>query len=273
MPTWGRTSAASTNDSGTINSTFRGMGGTSPNTDGMTLDSVSVYLAQGSGGEVRVAVYTGGALDNPAGATLLEDLGVVSLPSTASPAFTTVNSVSNPAIPKNAPLWIMAKNDGGGVTAYWYTSSAGAGDFQTARGRVGMTGATNGVADGSAYPNPLDGTAAFASAWYPFYLTYSEAVSGPTITVQPVAQQVREGTTATFTVAATGTGTLAYAWTKNGTAIGTDSATLAFTAALGDNTASIVCEVTDDNGTTATTPATLTVTPSPRVLLSFRPPA
>jgi hypothetical protein len=102
---------------------------------------------------------------------------------------------------------------------------------------------------------------------------WAEVAVGPTITVQPVAQQVREGTTATFTVAATGTGTLAYAWTKNGTAIGTDSATLAFTAALGDNTASIVCEVTDDNGTTATTPATLTVTPAPRVLLSFRPPA
>ena len=38
----------------------------------------------------------------------------------------------------------------------------------------------------------------------------------PTITTQPTAQSIAAGATATFTVAATGTGTLSYQWKKNG---------------------------------------------------------
>src|SRR5271168_5514763 len=42
----------------------------------------------------------------------------------------------------------------------------------------------------------------------------------PTITTQPQSQSVMVGSTATFSVVATGTAPLSYQWSENGTAIG-----------------------------------------------------
>lgn len=45
----------------------------------------------------------------------------------------------------------------------------------------------------------------------------------PKVTVQPVAQEVKVGGVATFTVGATGTGPLSFSWTKGGQPVGLDS--------------------------------------------------
>src|SRR5436305_9824069 len=50
-------------------------------------------------------------------------------------------------------------------------------------------------------------------------LTVNSAATAPSITTQPASQTVTVGQTATFTVVATGTAPLSYAWRKNGTAI------------------------------------------------------
>lgn len=170
MPTWGQTVTTNATNSTALNSTFRLMGGTSPNTAGMTLNSVSLDLS-GSGQSIRVAVYTGGTLTNPTGATLVEDLGQLTI--NGARQFFTVNSASSPSLPQNATLWIAVKMGASGATGYWSTSSADAGDFQTARGRADQTGQTNGTNVTLAFPSTLDGTANFSPAWYPWYLTYT----------------------------------------------------------------------------------------------------
>jgi len=90
---------------------------------------------------------------------------------------------------------------------------------------------------------------------------YATYVQGPTITAQPNNQSVYVGQTATFTVTATGTGTLHYQWKDDGSNVGTDSSTYAPTVALADNGSIIRCDVSDDNGTTPSNNVLLTVSP------------
>ena len=86
--------------------------------------------------------------------------------------------------------------------------------------------------------------------------------SAPTITTQPASATATVGRTATFSVAASGGGTLTYQWSKNNSAIpGATNATYTTpgtTAA--DNNASFTVAVSNGSGTpAASTPATLTV--------------
>jgi dipeptidase len=82
--------------------------------------------------------------------------------------------------------------------------------------------------------------------------------SGLAITTNPASQSVADGSSVTFTVAASGgTTPYSYQWYKNGTAVsGATSASYTFTAASGDNGATFYATVTDS----ATIPATVTST-------------
>jgi hypothetical protein len=84
----------------------------------------------------------------------------------------------------------------------------------------------------------------------------------PVITSQPLPQTVYAGQAATFTIAATGTGTLHYQWKDDGANVGTDSAAYTPTTVLSDNGSIIACVVTDDNGSTTSSTATLFVLPT-----------
>ncbi len=82
----------------------------------------------------------------------------------------------------------------------------------------------------------------------------------PTITTQPANQTVTVGQTATFTVAATGTAPLTYAWFFNGAAAGTNSATYS----IGNTTASqsgaqVYVKVSNATGSATSNTVTLTV--------------
>ncbi len=85
------------------------------------------------------------------------------------------------------------------------------------------------------------------------------------ITAQPVSQTVTVGQTATFSVAATGNGTLSYQWKKNGVAInGATSATYTTPATVAsDSGSSFTVVVTDSSGNLTSNAATLTVTAAP----------
>lgn len=107
--------------------------------------------------------------------------------------------------------------------------------------------------------------------------TQYTAPSGPTITAHPSNQTVTEGQSASFTVSATGSGTLLYQWQEDtgswGNLSGETSSTLSFTpAALSDNGRVFRCVVTDDFGSENSTSATLTVNPLP-VITSHPEPA
>lgn len=81
------------------------------------------------------------------------------------------------------------------------------------------------------------------------------------ILAQPVSVSTVEGHTATFHVSASGSGTLAYQWKKNGTIIvGATQATYTTPAlALSDSGAAFTCDVTGDLGTVASNAAIVTV--------------
>lgn len=89
----------------------------------------------------------------------------------------------------------------------------------------------------------------------------------PTISSQPASQTVATGQTATFSVTATGTGTLTYQWKKNGTAIsGATSASYTTPAtAASDNGAVFTVTITGTSGSVTTSGATLTVNAPPSI--------
>ncbi len=89
---------------------------------------------------------------------------------------------------------------------------------------------------------------------------------GPTITSWLAPQTVGEGTTATFNVVATGAGTVHYQWKLNGSNVGTDSSSYTTaTLTMADSGSTVQCVVTDNNGSTSTNLAYLTVVPLPHV--------
>ena len=87
----------------------------------------------------------------------------------------------------------------------------------------------------------------------------------PSITAQPTDADVKEGQTAQFTVAASGTAPLAYQWSKNGTAISGANASSYTTgpATRADDGAQFVVAVTNSAGTATSNTAKLSVTPVP----------
>ena len=89
----------------------------------------------------------------------------------------------------------------------------------------------------------------------------------PSITAQPASQTVTVGQTATFKVAATGTGTLTYQWKKGGTAISgaTASTYTTPTTVAGDNGSSFTVTITNSVGNVTSNAATLTVNVPPSI--------
>lgn len=84
--------------------------------------------------------------------------------------------------------------------------------------------------------------------------------AGPAITAQPQHNSVLAGQPAVFTIAATTSGgALSYQWKFNGSNVGSNAATYGRVAVLPDDGGAITCDVTDDNGTTSSTSATLGV--------------
>lgn len=95
------------------------------------------------------------------------------------------------------------------------------------------------------------------------------AAGGPTITQQPLPQDVCPGSTATFTVTATGQGTTTYQWQRNGGNLadsgrisGVTTDTLQITEVDSADLAEYRCILTDANGNTRSTSAPLTLAPT-----------
>lgn len=91
-------------------------------------------------------------------------------------------------------------------------------------------------------------------------------ISPPTITSQPVSTTVGKGNSVSFTVNATGTGTLTYQWFKDGTAIsGATSKTFTIAAAADSDEADYYVEVSNSAGPTRSNTVTLTVRDAPTI--------
>ena len=91
----------------------------------------------------------------------------------------------------------------------------------------------------------------------------SSTVSAPTITTQPSSQTVTSGSAATFSVTATGDGTLSYQWYKDSSAIsGATSASYTISSTSSSDAGSYYVVVTNSGGSTTSSTATLTVSTS-----------
>ena len=89
---------------------------------------------------------------------------------------------------------------------------------------------------------------------------YGTAATAPSISTQPASATVTAGTSVTFTVVASGTGTLSYQWKKAGANIsGATSASYTIASPQTTDAGSYTVAVTNSVGTTTSSAATLTV--------------
>jgi poly(3-hydroxybutyrate) depolymerase len=162
----------------------------------------------------------------------------------------------------------------GQPASFWVSATGSAPlSYQWQKNGVNLPGAT-----ANFYTTPLTAAAdngalfraivtnAWGSATSPTAtLSVRAAPAGPTITTAPTAQVVTAGQPVTFSVGATGAGTLTYQWQKNGLSLaGATGPTFTMPATITpDNGAAFRVNVTDSQGTTTSPRATLTVQPAP----------
>lgn len=175
---WGRDDATGFTGTGSAHS--RSMGGTSPSQDGMIIESVSIFLGAQTG-DVRLAVYESGDLDDPNGAHLLWDAGTVNPGGTQG--WYTINHPSGGVAWASATTTWIAWKRNTGVNVFYSTASTDSGDFQTARGRNDNNFSQ---VPGTAYPATYSDTGTFANFWYAMYVTYTT----PDVTVATTGTQV-----------------------------------------------------------------------------------
>ena len=207
--------------------------------------------------------------------------------SAAGPSITTQPSNTTVTAPSTATFTVAASATGGGTLSYqWQRSTNSGGSWSNVSTGTGgttasYTTAATSVTGGSA--NNADqyrcavtetgGTNAGTVNSSAAILTVNAAAAGPTINTQPSSSTVTAPATATFTVAATTSGgALSYQWQRNSANIsGANSAsyTTPDTTVTGGSANSgdlYRCVVTDSNGSTTSSAATLTVNPAPGVL-------
>jgi len=140
----------------------------------------------------------------------------------------------------------------GGATAASYTTPATVASDNGASFTVTVTGTSGSVTSTAAT------------------LTVNAPPAPPSITTQPANKTVVVGQTATFSVTATGAGTLTYQWKKGGTSIGgaTSSSYTTPATATGDSGTQFTVTVTNSVGNTTSNPATLTVNAAATLILN-----
>ena len=159
-----------------------------------------------------------------------------------------------------------------GQTASFATSVTGTAPFgyQWMKNGVAISGgtsasyttpATTSADSGAQFSVTVSNTAGSASS-NSASLTVNTPVTPPLITTQPVNQTITAGQTASFSIAASGTGPLSYQWMKDAGAISGSSSSSYTTPAstTTDNGAQFSVAVSNAAGSTTSSAATLSVT-------------
>ncbi len=156
---WGITTSSFTQTS--THPTYRYIGGTSPNIAGMTV--THLWVRAGTAGTFAIALYTGGTLYDPTGATRRTQAYNV----WCSAGWNQID-VPDYSWQANTVTWIGWAHS---ASIYFSGSSSDAGDFQTARGRWSQTYPAD--ADETAQMPFNPGTGSFSNSWYAVYAEYT----------------------------------------------------------------------------------------------------
>ena len=148
---------------------------------------------------------------------------------------------------------------GGGTLAYQWKKNGT--DIPGATASTYTTPATS-IADHDALFTVVVTNSAGAATSNAARLAVTAVAVAPAISSQPASQSVVTGSAATFTVTATGGGTLAYQWKKNGSDIARATASTYTTPAtsIADHGARFSVVVTNSAGAATSNDASLTVT-------------
>lgn len=147
------------------------IGGLFPSTP-KNLTGISVRIDSLHNEQLRLAVYSGGTLESPDGATLLHDFGVT----TGTLRYGWLEaSGANVVIPPNQPLWACCKADAGGTTIGYGGYTGQAGNFQIARGGYTVTGGQIESNENTPWPENVPVTTGnFTDEWYSFKIIFKE---------------------------------------------------------------------------------------------------
>ncbi len=128
----------------------------------------------------------------------------------------------------------------------------------------------NGITSGTTYFFAVDG---WQGEWGSVVLNIEfTPLLPPVISTQPQSQSVLVGSAVTFSVTASGAGTLGYQWFRNGSAIaGATSASLALTNVQAADAGTYTVLVSNQNGSVTSTGATLTVTAPSAPVITTQP--
>lgn len=160
-----------------------------------------------------------------------------------------------------------------GATATFTVAATGTAplSYQWSRGGTAISGATSpsyttpatAITDnGATFTVVVSNSAGSVTSSVATLTVTAAAATAPIITTEPASVSVTVGSTATFTVVATGTAPLSYQWSRGGTAISGATAASYTTAPtlITDNGATFTVVVSNSVGSaTSTPPAKLTV--------------
>jgi len=210
------------------------------------------------------------ALANPEALLITPATGFSSAGGVGGPFTITSQSLTLTNAGTNSLTWMLVN------TSTWLNTSPGGGTLTPGAAATSVTVSLN-----TAASNLLVGTYN-ATVWFTnlnngvgqsrqFILSI---INPPTITTQPTNQAVLEGTTAAFTVAATGGLPLSYQWQDNGTNLtaggnifGSTTTSLTINNVTTANVGTYSVIVSNAAGVVTSSNASLTITPSPPIII------
>ena len=205
------------------------------------------------------------------GGLLLAAIGCFTACGGGSDSSTTTSSTATAPTISSQPASLTVT---AGASATFSVTASGSGTlaYQWRKGGTAISGATSAsysiastaTSDAGSYDVVVSNSAGSVTS-SAATLTVNTASGGtaPAITTQPASQSVTAGSSVSFTVVASGSGTLAYQWAKDGTSIsGATSATYTLASVATGDAGSYTVTVSNAYGSTASAAATLAVTTS-----------
>lgn len=176
---------------------------------------------------------------------------------TSAPTITTQPASLSVAEGGSATFSVVASGDG---TLAYQWRKGGASIAGATSASLGLTGVS--TSDAGSYDVVVSNSAgSVTSSAATLTVTTSSGDSTPTITTQPVSQSVAVGASVSFSVVASGSGTLSYQWSKDGTAIsGATAASHAIASVASSDAGSYTVTVSNSAGSLTSSAAVLTVT-------------